>query len=225
MAAKKRIAVGYLRVSGKGQVNGTGLDRQRETIEDYAKKESVKLERFFKESYTGTEAERPEFTAMLEYLLGDGCRIIIVESLDRLARDLRVQLQLITALASKDITLINATTEQNVTAAMQEDPMIKAMVQIQGVFAELEKSLLVRKLRKARELKRKRAGRCEGRKPFGHYPGEQQVLRRMKQLYRKPRGGKRLGFYQIARILSEEGQPTRTGKGWSGPAVKGILTR
>jgi len=50
---------------------------------------------------------------------------------------------------------------------MQADPMMKAMVQMQAVFAELDKSLLVRKLKKARRLKKQRNGHCEGRKPFG----------------------------------------------------------
>ena len=42
-------------------------------------------------------------------------------------------------------------TGQDVSEAMQKDPMLKALVQIQGVFAELEKNLLVRKLRRARD--------------------------------------------------------------------------
>jgi hypothetical protein len=42
-----------------------------------------------------------------------------------------------------------------------------AMRQIAGAFAQLEKSRLVRKLRKARERKRAAAGKCEGRKSYG----------------------------------------------------------
>ena len=128
-------------------------------------------------------------------------------------------------LASKGITLISATTGQDVTAAMQEDPMMRAMIQIQGVFAELDKNLLVGKLAKARKLKKERTGRCEGRKPFGTRPGEAEVLKRMKQLYRKPRGGERLGFHPIAMQLNREGLSSRSGKPWSAVTVKRILTR
>jgi len=53
------------------------------------------------------------------------------------------------------------------------------MVQMQGVFAELEKSKLVKKLRKAREAVRERDGRCEGRKPYGHSESEQTVVVRL----------------------------------------------
>ena len=54
-------------------------------------------------------------------------------------------------MASKGIDLISARTEAKVTEAVQTDPMRKALVQIQGIFSELEKSLLMKKLRKVAE--------------------------------------------------------------------------
>ncbi len=162
---------------------------------------------------------------MLADMLSNSCRIIIVERLGRLARDLGVQLQLVGLLCSKGITLMSADTQQDVTAAFSGDPMLKAMIQVQGVFAELDKSMLVAKLRKAREAKKSKTGRCEGRKPFGFYAGEVEALKRIKQLHRKPRGGKRLGPYQIARILNQEGHPTRTVVPWHGSHISAILKR
>ena len=50
------------------------------------------------------------------------------------------------------IDLYSANTGENVTQAIKDDPVKKAMVQMQGVFAELEKSRLVKKLRKAYSL-------------------------------------------------------------------------
>lgn len=103
--------------------------------------------------------------------------------------------------------------------------MLRAMIQVQGVFAELDKSILVAKLRKAREAKKDKTGRCEGRKPYGFFEGEEKVVKRIKQLHRKPRGGKRLGPYQIARILNKEGWPTCRAKEWRGSQVNFILKR
>ncbi len=57
--------------------------------------------------------------------------------------------------------------------------------------------MLVAKLRKAREAKKAKTGRCKGRKPYGFFEGEEKVIKRIKQLHRKLRGGKRLGPYQI----------------------------
>jgi DNA invertase Pin-like site-specific DNA recombinase len=108
---------------------------------------------------------------------------------------------------------------------MTWNPMLKAMIQVQGVFAELDKSMLVAKLKKAREAKRAKSGRCEDRKSYGFYEGEEELIKRIKQLHRKPRGGKWLGPYQIARILNKEGWPTRNAEQWYGSHVSAILKR
>ncbi len=221
---KKTIAVAYCRVSSVGQQNtGKGLERQETDVKAYAKQAGYKLVEVYREAFTGTESDRPVFESMIADLLDNGCRVIIVECLDRLARDLAVQLQIIAMLANKGITLINAMTGQDVTNP--SDAMSKAMIQIQGTFAELDKNLLVRKLRKGREAKRKASGRCEGRKPFGFYPGESEILKRIKDLNRKSTNEKRLGAYQIAAILNKDDVPTRKGTPWQGSTIKGIIER
>ena len=228
----KKEAVAYCRVSSQGQQNsGTGLDRQEQTVRDFAK-QKYNIVKVYKEAFTGTEAERPVFETMIADLLDNGCRVIIVECLDRLARDLSVQLQIISLLASKKMSLINAMTGQDVTHP--KDGMAKAMIQIQGTFAELDKYLLVRKLKKGRQAKREKNGHCEGRKPYGHYPGELEIVKKIKKLYRKPYGEKRVGsqtntkqvgFQTIAKQLNKEKVPTRSGAKWSGVLIKSILTR
>ena len=107
----KKEAVGYCRVSSIGQQKtGTGLSRQEEAIRAFAKQSGYKLSEVYREAFTGTENDRPVFETMLVDLLDNGCRVILVECLDRLARDLSVQLQIIALLASKGITLINTMT-------------------------------------------------------------------------------------------------------------------
>ena len=220
----KTEAVGYCRVSGKGQqTNGTGLDRQEDAIRAYAKRAGYKLIKVYQEAFTGTETDRPVFETMIADLLDNGCRVIICECLDRLARDLHVQLQIIALLANKGITLINAMTGQDVTNP--SDPMTKAMIQMQGTFAELDKNLLVRKLNKGRQAKRQKTGRCEGRKPFGVGLGEQETIDRMKALYRKLPREPRRTCHEIAKILNKEGRPTRQGGKWYATQVKKILAR
>ncbi len=226
MTKQNKIAVGYLRVSGKGQIKGHGFARQKDEIQAYAKKHGYKIIEWYKETYTGTEQDRPEFIRMVEDMLSNGCRTIIIECMDRFGRRSMVSEQLLALLIRKGIAMISAMTGQNVTEDVQDDkdPWKKFIVQMQNNIAELDKRLLVHKLRKAREAKRK-TGRCEGRKPFGYYPGEDEIIKRIKQLYRKPRGEKRPGFMTIAKKLNEEGVPTRTGAKWSDVLVKSILTR
>jgi DNA invertase Pin-like site-specific DNA recombinase len=207
-------------VSGKGQVNGTGPDRQQEIINAYAAQSDMAVVKVYRETYAGTEADRPAFATMLHDLLSNGCRTIVVESLDRFARDLSVQLQLTALLASRGLTLVNASTGQNVTAAMQAEPMTRAMIQVQAVFAELDKRLTVAKLAKARQLKRRRSGVCEGRKPFGERPGEAATLARMRDLHDGTRTA-----YAVAQALNAESLPSRTGKPWTTTSVRRILCR
>jgi len=224
---ENKIAVGYLRVSSKGQIRGHGFDRQRDEIRRYAKKHGYKIIEWYKEAYTGTEEDRPEFIRMVEDLLSNSCRTIIVECMDRFGRRSMVSEQLLALLIRKDITMISAMTEQNITKDVQDenDPWKKFIVQIQNNIAELDKRLLVRKLRKAREARKTKTGRCEGRKPYGYYPGEDEVIKRIKELNRKPHGEKRMGCRAIARQLNKEGIPTRSGVPWSNTQVKSILTR
>ena len=217
-------AFGYVRVSGKGQVDGDGFTRQEETITGYAEKAGYQIVRFFREqgvSGTKGELDRPVFQEMMEEVLRNGVKTIIVERLDRLAREYRIQETLLIYLASKEVILINASTEENVTEAVQSDPMKKALIQIQGIFAELEKSLLVKKLRKARERKREQGEKCEGRKSYAEVKPE--ILEEIRVLRRKPRKGKRLTYQEIAVRLNEKGLTTVDGKPFTASNVGKII--
>jgi len=81
----------------------------------------------------------------------------------------------------------------------------------------------VHKLRKAKEAKKAKTGRCEGQKPYGYYPEEEETIKRMRQLYGKKPGEGRLSCHRIAQILNKEKRPTRQGGPWQGPQVQQIL--
>jgi DNA invertase Pin-like site-specific DNA recombinase len=219
-------AFGYLRVSGQGQVSGDGFPRQREAIESYSKKYGYTVVQWFQdEGVSGTleETHRPAFQDMVQVILKNGVQTVIVEGLDRLAREYRIQETLLIYLASKGITLLSARTEENVTEAIQADPMKKALIQIQGVFSELEKSLLVKKLRAARERKRQLEGKCEGRKSIKEQSPE--VLKVIKSLRKTKPGQKRRSYNEIAQELNRRGLYTVSGKPFSGSNVQKILSR
>lgn len=218
-------AVGYARVSSVGQKQGSGLCRQEETIRAYAKSKGYAVQKVFFEAHTGTEIERPVFDNMLAELLTNGCRVIIIERLDRLARDLQVQMGLIGLLCSKHITLISADTQQDITEAYQSDPMNKLVLHILGAVSECDKSMIVYKLKKGREKKRLENGSCEGRKPYGYYPGESAILERMKKLNRKLPGFPRRSYCKIARVLNAESVKARGGGRWYGSVIKRIIDR
>ncbi len=222
---KTRIsAFGYLRVSGKSQIEGYGFERQEETIRSFAEKAGYEIVNFFKEegiSGTKGEEDRPAFQDMVSEILRDGVSTIIIEGMDRLAREYRIQETLLIYLASKGITLICARTEENVTNAVQSDPMKKALIQIQGIFAELEKNLLVKKLRNARDKARAERGKCEGRKSYVDVAPK--VIEEIKRLRRKPKGGRRMTYVQVAEELNRQGFETVSKKPFTGQTVQNVL--
>lgn len=222
-------AFGYIRVSGRGQIKGDGFERQNDAILHYAKSHNIEILQTFKEegvSGTKTESERPAFQDMVSEILKNGVRVVIIEGMDRLAREYRIQEQLLIYLASKGIELISARTEENVTQAILDDPMKKALVQIQGVFAELEKSLLVKKLRLARERKKATEGKCEGRKGYADTDEGRELIKTIKRLRRKPQGKrKRMTFDKVAVKLNEQGLNRADGKSFTGLDVRLLMHR
>ena len=225
-------AFAYTRVSGKGQREGHGLQRQHDAIRKFAAGSGYQLTGVYSEegiSGTKGESSRPAFQRMVTDILRNGVNSVIVESLDRLARDLQIQLQLCTYLASKKIELISAATGENISRAIMADPMKRALVQIQGVFSELDKSLVVRKLRNGREKAREASSsrtlsgrrKCEGRKSLRESRPE--LLERARQLYRKPRKGIRRTLAEVGGILFEEGFCTTSGKAYAPAQIKRLL--
>ncbi len=209
----------YLRVSGKGQIDGDGFPRQLEAIKRYAQANGVRIVRVFREEGVSgaTELEnRPALLAMLEALAADGTKLVLIERLDRLARDLMVQETIIGDLRKRGFDLVSVTEPD----LLQTDPTRVLMRQIFGAIAQYEKAMIVAKLRGARQRTKAKTGRCEGRKPYGHYDGEQAVLERMQALRS---GG--MGFDRIADSLNAEGLKPRTGARWWGRTVNNVLTR
>lgn len=226
-------AYGYLRVSGAGQIDGNGFDRQENAIKAFALKSKIEIVHFYREQISGVKdhEEREVFQQMVADILRNGVRTIIVEGLDRIARSYRIQEQLIIYLASKEITLLDARTGENITEAVKSDDMKRALIQIQSVFMELEKNLLVKKLRVARESKRLAQGKCEGKKGWNDSPVKRDAaLDQIKGLRRKPKLGKRMTFVEIAGqlnalALEDDTYATLTGKPWTGAAIQNLLQK
>ncbi|HEY7306268.1 MAG TPA: recombinase family protein [Bryobacteraceae bacterium] len=211
-------AFAYLRVSGKGQVEGDGFARQRKAIREYAAAHGIKIVREFKEEgVSGTKEldNRPALLELMGALLSNGTKLVLVEKLDRLARDLMVQETLIGEMRKNGFELISVAEPD----LLQDDPSRKLMRQIFGAISEYEKTMIVLKLRGARNRIRQKAGKCEGAKRYGELPGETAALERMKQLRKEG-----LGFDRIAAALNTEGIPPRRGAKWHGLTVNKILT-
>lgn len=220
-------AVSYLRVSGKGQLEGDGFARQRDAIERYSKAAKLDLVGEYRdEGVSGTKEldDRGGLAELLARVKSNGVRVVLVERADRLARDLVVGELILNEFRAAGVKVI-AVDSGNDMAAADDDPTRVLIRQVLGAVSQFEKSVIVSKLKAARIRKRRSEGRCEGRKPFGHYDGEADIVARIRSLRRKPRGGERLSFEGIANALNADAVPTRTGKPWAAGTIRGILSR
>ena len=212
-------AFAYLRVSGGAQVKGDGFTRQLLAIREYAKAHSIRIAKIFREEgVSGAKdlEDRPALAEMMEALHGNGVKLVLIEKLDRLARDLMIQETIIGDLRKNGFDLVSVTEPD----LLKDDPTRTLMRQVFGAIAQYEKAMIVIKLRGARNRKKAKTGRCEGRKPYGHYPGEKRVVERMKTL--RAEG---MAYDKLADRLTAEGFKTRKGTAWHGYSVQRILAR
>ena len=220
----------YLRVSTRQQLKKTGFQRQLESIENYCNPlDSLTI--WKEEGISGSLLHRPALDSLLQEARAG--ETVYIEDLSRLARELSIQLQIIKSFIDLGLRLITVSTGEDVTAAVTNDPMTKAMIQIQGVFAELEKSRLVERMQKGLDLmrdgernpRRTRTGKVkvEGRLRLTELqPGlledahalknqgipNAQISRDLHRMGYRNRIGNQLSCTAIARILAE-GLPLR----------------
>lgn len=208
-------AYGYVRVSGKGQVEGDGFVRQEAAIRSYAKAHGVEVVSIYREEgVSGTTEVRPALADMLVSLEqnGHGIKLVIIEKLDRLARDIMVQEAIIRDFKRSGFSLVSALEGEDLAGA---DPSRKLIRQMFGVIAEYDKDMTVAKLRAARERIRAATGKCEGRKAFTKDTLPEAIrkaLEEVKRLRKVNPGQRRPSFAEVAQTFNAEGLRTVQGK-------------
>ena len=209
----------YLRVSGKSQIRGDGFRRQFIAIRQYCAAHQLRIVSIFKERGVcgATELEnRPALSALFDALEEDGVKTVVVEKLDRLARDLMVQETIIADMLKSGFALLSSC-EPDLCST---DPSRVLVRQIFGAIAQYEKCMIVLKLRGARQRKKAKTGKGEGRDAYGDKPGEGPILDLMREWKQKE-----IRYREIAEMLNVRGIPSRMGKDWKAGTVQKILVR
>ena len=223
MSQERRQAVAYLRTSSRTNV-GVDKDsdkRQLASIEAYAKTAGLEIvATFYDAAVSGADpvTDRPGFAEMLERLMSNGTRTIVVESPDRFARDLMVQLAGHDMLKAKGVTLIAASAP---TFFIEDTPTAVLVRQVLGAVAQFEKATTVAKLAAARKRKRLANGKCEGRKSLSETRPE--VVELVKALARKkPKGGK-MSLRAVSAAMAAQGHLNERGMPFNPKSIATML--
>src|SRR5882762_2471273 len=155
MAKKIRVAM-YSRVSTEGQ----NPDGQESEMKEYAKNRGWEVTRMYRDKMSGTKASRPA----LDELMADANKrkmdIVLVWRFDRFARSVSHLLQALESFRTVGIEFASLS-EQIDTST----PTGKMTFTVLGAVAELERSLIVERVRMGLQSARKKGKRL-GRPPI-----------------------------------------------------------
>ncbi len=216
-------AVAYLRCSGESQSLGDTWDRQNIAISKYAATHDLDVLREFRdEGVTGKmELEgRAGLSECIQYVQHNGIGIVLVESSDRLARDMIVAEVVVREFQKIGVRVIAASSGIDLTEGDDSNPTAKLIRQILAAVAEFDRCVTVLKLKGARDRIRKEKGKCDGRHAFGDKPGEDITLNAMKGMRAAGRS-----YAEIACTLTRINLLTRYGKPWRASTIKKIMER
>jgi DNA invertase Pin-like site-specific DNA recombinase len=152
MAKRGGKRIGYIRVSSVDQNEA----RQVEALAD------LSIDKLFLDKLSGKDTNRPQLQAALDYMReGD---VLVVHSMERLARNMRDLLNLVADLNAKGIAV--EFVKENLNFTGDDSPMSKLMLSILGGVAEFERAII-------RERQREGISVAKGK---GVYRGRKRAL-------------------------------------------------
>lgn len=113
---------------------------REKSIREFANKENFQLKEFYLDAgISGTKKSRPALDRMLADVRNGKVKTIILYKLDRLARSLPNLLDLLQEFRNRKVRVVSIVDGID---TYRDDPMSRAFVQMLGVFAELEASII-----------------------------------------------------------------------------------
>ncbi len=225
---------GYVRVSTETQVDGNGLEVQKQAIEKYAGLHGLKLDRVYAdEGLSGAQGgmadtlDRPELNELLcELAEGD---TIIVHNTSRLWRDLFAQATVMKAVIRAKANILSIDEPHFDVYRYMSDPNCVMLSSILLGLDQWERLTVVRKLARGRAEKAQTGAKPAGACPYGYQytPDKKNVTpiqaeaAAVKVMFSEAQKGRSLS--QIAKTLADAGIQTRRGQAWSRGSIRAVL--
>jgi site-specific DNA recombinase len=224
----------YARVSSARQKKDQTIGSQTQALREHAAQNRLEVPGewvFEDEGHSGATLVRPGLEALRD-LAAQGCLdVVLVYSPDRLARKFACQALLIEEFARSGVRVDFVT-----NGARGDSPEDQLLVQFQGMFAEYEKAQLMERYRRGK-AHRARTGPVNvlSGAPFGYryvrksdlagaiYEIAEDEAALVAEMFRRY-AGEGASIADLARWLTGQGVPTRTGKHrWDRPVIWGML--
>jgi len=225
----------YLRVSTDQQADsGAGLEIQEQACRAWLRAQRHRLAGVHSDagrSGASDVGDRPGLAAAVALLVDDRADGLLVYRLDRLARDLVLQEQLLAEFHRKGKELRSCSPSEDASLIHDPDDPTRALTrQILGSVAQYERAMIRLRLKAGRARKALDGGYIGGTPPYGwaavrgelvKVTSEQAVIRSMQRMRAKG-----LSYRQIAARLQEDGIASRAGhKLWRPATIMAILDR
>ena len=195
----RKRAVIYCRVSTGDQ----HLETQLLDLRELAKQRGLEIVREYSDVISGVKSKRPG----LESLMSDARRhrfdVLLVSAFDRIARNVRHFLEVLDELSQLNVQFISM--RENIDTG---GPLGRAMLTIIGAIAELERSLIVERV-KAGMRRAKLEGRRIGRSPLNINREQGVQDRRSGMSLTQVAQKHRISRASVCRLVKESGASAR----------------
>jgi len=223
----KKLVVAYCRISTLEQKkNSLGIEIQVRDATLFARERGLFISRFYRdEAESGVLEDRPQLTKLLRECKSKRVGTVIIPSLDRLSRDVRLAENLFWQFGRCEVQVLIADMP-NYNSQDRRDVLVR---QIREAIAEDNRKEIIERLLKGRQERVRNGHFPGGNVPYGFrrekkrliaYAPEVSIVREILQLAQqgKPAQG-------IAGLLNNYGMTRRNGKPWTARQVRAILSR
>lgn len=220
------------RVSTAGQIDGYGLETQEADCRKWARKiGGVRIVKVCTDGgITGKAAddERPGLHEALSLIAAGEADGILAPNLDRVARELTVQeatLSVVWAHGGRVFTVDHG----EHLADDDDDPMRTFVRQVMGAAAQLERGIIVKRLRNGRKAKAERGGYATGAPRYGKKVVDKELTddeteEERVQMMEQWRDEEQLSIRAITERLNQQGIPSKRGGKWHPTTVARLLS-